>query len=176
LIALDGTIPLPRLAARLGAALEAHLPVAVLDGSQVPASAVAGEPAGAYGPLLDRAEAGHDLVLLIAGVARPCEPWTTFCLQQADRILAVTRGGPVPPALGQHPELQACDLVAYNAAPGELDGWAAALDPFESHVIREAEFDADIARMARRLSGTSIGIVLSAAARGRSRTSACSKS
>jgi predicted acylesterase/phospholipase RssA len=85
----------------------------------------------------------------------------TFCLQQADRILAVTGGGPVPPALGEHPELRACDLVAYHAAPGELDGWAAALDPFESHVIREAEFNADIARMARRLSGTSIGIVLS---------------
>ena len=161
LIALDGTIPLPRLAARLGAALEAHLPVAVLDGSKVPASAVAGEAASAYGPLLDRAEAGHDLVLLIGGVALQCEPWMKFCLQQADRILAVTRGGPVPPALAQHPELQACDLVAYNAAPGELDGWAAALDPFESHVIREAEFNADVARMARRLSGTSIGIVLS---------------
>jgi predicted acylesterase/phospholipase RssA len=47
----------------------------------------------------------------------------------------------------------------HNAA--ELDGWAAALDPVESHVIREAEFDADVARTARRLSGTSVGIVLS---------------
>jgi NTE family protein len=161
LIALDGTIPLPRLAARLTGALQAHLSVAVLDGSEVPASAVTGEPASAYGPLLDRAEAGHDLVLLIGGAARPREPWMTFCLQQADRILAVTGGGPVPPALSQQPGLRACDLVAYDAAPGALDGWAAALDPFESHVIREAEFDADIARLARRLAGISIGIVLS---------------
>ncbi len=161
LIALDGTIPLPRLAARLGDALKAHLSVGVLDGSDVPASAVPADPAGAYGPLLDRAEAGHDLVLLIGGSVLHGDAWLTFCLQQADRILAVTAGGPVPPALGTYPELQGCDLVAYHAAPGELGGWAAALDPVESHVIREPEFDADIARAARRLSGTSIGIVLS---------------
>jgi hypothetical protein len=34
LIALDGNIPLPRLAARLGAALEAHLSIAVLGGAR----------------------------------------------------------------------------------------------------------------------------------------------
>ncbi len=161
LIALDTRIPLPRLAARLGAALEAHLSVTVLSGAEIPASVVPGEPATVYGPLLDRAEAGHDLVLLVGGSALQPEPWMKFCLQQADRILAVTGGGPVPPALGECPELQACDLVAYDAAPGELDGWAAALRPVESHVIREAEFGADIARTARRLAGTSIGIVLS---------------
>src|SRR5262249_54712425 len=59
------------------------------------------------------------------------------------------------------PELQGCDLVAYDAAPGELGGWAAALDPAGSHVVRETQLGADIARMARRLSGTSVGIVLS---------------
>jgi NTE family protein len=121
---------------------------------------VAGDPVGAYGPLLDRAEAGHDLVLLTGGLALD-EPWTKFCLQHADRILAVTAGGPVPPELGHYPELQACDLVAYDPAPGALDGWAAALDPAGSHLIREAELGADIARIARRLAGASVGIVLS---------------
>jgi NTE family protein len=161
LIALDDRIPLSRLAARLGAALQAHLSVAVLGGAEVPAAAVPGEPAGVYGPLLDRAEAGHDVVLLAGRLGRPCPPWTKFCLQHADRILAVTAGGPVPPALADHPELHACDLVAYDVTPGTLDGWAAAFDPVESHLIRENEFGADIARMARRLSGTSIGLVLS---------------
>jgi EmrB/QacA subfamily drug resistance transporter len=161
LIAVDARIPLPRLAARLGAALEAHLSVAVLTGAEGPAPAGPGEPVALYGPLLDRAEAAHDLVLLVGGSALQCESWTKFCLQQADRILAVTGGGPVPPELGEYPELQACDLVTYDAAPGELGGWAAALDPVESHLIRETEFGADIARMARRLSGTSVGIVLS---------------
>ncbi len=161
LIALGDTVPLPRLAARLSDALKAHLSVALLGGADVPAPVVPDEPVGVYGPLLDRAEAEHDLVLLAGGSALHGDAWMTFCLQQADRILAVTGGGSVPPALGKYPELQACDLVAYEAAPGGLDGWAAALDPVESHVIREAEFDADIARTARRLSGTSIGIVLS---------------
>jgi NTE family protein len=158
LIALDDTIPLRPLAARLGAALKPHLSVAVLDEAEVPAAA---EPGAVYGPLLDRAQAQHDLVLLVGGPARPGEPWMKFCLQQADRIMAVTRGGPVPAALAKWPELRACDLVAYHTAPGTLDGWAAALDPVGSHVIRDVEFGADIARMARRLSGTSTGIVLS---------------
>jgi hypothetical protein len=109
-----------------------------------------------YGPLLDRAEAGHDLVLLVGGLDLD-EPWTKLCLQRGDPILAVTGGGPVPPALRDYPELQACDLVAYDAAPGALDGWAAALDPARSHVIRETELGADVARVARRLAGTSAG-------------------
>ncbi len=160
LIALDGRIPLWRLAARLGAALRAHLSVTVLDSAEAPRAAVPGEPAAVYGPLLDRAEAGHDLVLLVGGSTLH-EPWTKFCLQQADRILAVSAGGPVPPVLVHYPELRACDLVAYDAAPGALDGWAAALDPAGSHMIRETQFDADIARVARRLAGTSVGVVLS---------------
>ena len=160
LIALDGRIPLWQLATRLGAALQAHQSVAVLGGADVPGAAVPGDPAGVYGPLLDRAEAGHDLVLLVGGSAL-YQPWTKFCLQHADRILAVTAGGPVPPTLADYPELRACDLVAHDAAPGALDGWAAALDPAGSHLIRETEFGADIARIARRLSGTSVGIVLS---------------
>jgi NTE family protein len=161
LIAFDEMIPLPRLAARLGAALQRHLATAILGDAQVRAATGSGEPAAVYGPLLDRAEARHDLVLLVGGSALHAKPWTKFCLQQADRILVVTRGGPVPPGLGQFPELRACDLVAYDTAPGKLDGWAAVLDPAGSHVIREAELGADIARMARRLAGTSVGIVLS---------------
>ena len=160
LIALDWRIPLEWLATRLGAALPGHPSVAVLSDAEVPDGAGSGEPAGVYGPLLDRAEARHDLVLLVGGSALH-EPWTKFCLQQADRILAVTGGGPVPPALGHYPELQGCDLVFHDAAPGTLDGWAAALDPARSHLIRDTEFDADMARMARRLAGTSVGIVLS---------------
>ncbi len=160
LIALDWRIPMERLAARLGAALGAHLSVAVLGGAEVPDAAGADEPAAVYGPLLDRAEAGHDMVLLFGGFVLG-QPWTKFCLQHADRILAVTAGGQVPPAFGRHPELQGCDLVVHDAEPGALDGWAAVLKPARSHVIRETEFGADMARMARRLAGTSVGIVLS---------------
>jgi NTE family protein len=160
LIELDGRIPVWRLAARLRIALQAHLSVAVLGGEEVPGADVPGAPAAVYGPLLDRAEAGHDLVLLVGGSALH-EPWTKFCLQQADRILAVTGGGPVPPLLGHYPELQGCDLVGYDAEGGALTGWAAALDPAGSHLIRETEFGSDVARLARRLAGASVGLVLS---------------
>jgi EmrB/QacA subfamily drug resistance transporter len=160
LIALDDRIPLRWLAILLAGALRAYLSVAVLDDADAPLAVAPGEAAAVYGPILDRAEAACDQVLLTSGYALN-DPWTRFCLQQADRILVLTSGGPVPPAIGQYPELQACDLVAYGARPGALAGWAAALDPAGSHVIREAELDSDIARMARRLSGTSVGIVLS---------------
>ena len=62
LIEVDGRIPLWRLATGLGAALQAHLSVAVLGGEELPGAEVPGAPAAVYGPLLDRAEAGHDLV------------------------------------------------------------------------------------------------------------------
>jgi NTE family protein len=164
MIALDPRIPLWRLATRLGAALQAYEAVAVLGTPDVLAQGVAGEPASVYGPVLDRAEEGHGLVLLAAGFTTPeptREPWTRFCLQQADRILAVTGGGSLPSALARYPELQACDLVAYDTAPGTLDCWAAVLNPTGSHLIRETKLAADIARMARRLAGASLGIVLS---------------
>jgi NTE family protein len=160
LIALDARIPLWRIASLLGAALDTHLLVAVLGGAEAPGVAAPAEPAAVYGPRLDRAEAAHDMVLLVGGPDLS-EPWTRFCLQHADRILAVTAGGPVPPPLSHDPDLQGCDLVAYDTAPGTLVGWAAALDPAGSHLIREIRFGPDLARLARRLAGASVGIVLS---------------
>jgi NTE family protein len=163
LVGLSGGLPVADLARRLANALDRHLSCALLDGSEVAAADTGSRPATVYAPLQDRAEASHDLVLLAAGSATSGEPWTEFCLQQADRILAVTAGGPVPEAMRDRPELRGCDLVAYDVAPGSraLEGWAALLSPIESHVLRVAELDADVKRAARRLSGRSVGIVLS---------------
>jgi EmrB/QacA subfamily drug resistance transporter len=163
IVGLDDRVPLAKLARSLSLALERHLSPVLLDSgvSGAPASGV--EAASIFGPLVDRAEAGHDLVILAGGQVLSGDPWTEFCLQQADRILAVTGGGAVPDALSERPELRGCDLVAYDVTPGsqQLEGWAAMLEPIESHVVREIEFDADIERAARRLSGRSIGVVLS---------------
>jgi predicted acylesterase/phospholipase RssA len=89
--------------------------------------------------------------------------WTDFCLQQADRILAVGRGGDPIGDGARRAALRGCDLVSWGvaAASGSLDGWAEALDPIETHAIGEETMDADIARAARRLAGRSLGIVLS---------------
>ena len=60
-------------------------------------------------------------------------------------------------------ELRGCDLVAYDVAVGSelLSGWAELLDPVESHAIHTTTLEADIERMGRRLTGRSLGIVLS---------------
>ena len=102
-------------------------------------------------------------MVLNAGNAAGDDPWTEFCLQQADRILLVAAGGEPSPLLAGRHELRRCELVAYDVAPGarSLDAWAATLDPIETHVLRPAELDDDIARTARRLAGRSVGIVLS---------------
>ena len=112
--------------------------------------------------MLDRAEAEHDLVILHASCTAGDDPWTEFCLQQADRILAVTSGGEVPEWLRSRPDLRGCDLVVHDVAAGSgrLAGFAEALDPIEAHSIRSETLDADIARLARRLTGRSVGLVL----------------
>jgi predicted acylesterase/phospholipase RssA len=163
LVALDDRVPVADLARRLAAALGYYLSVGLLDGREAPAAGADGEPAAVYGPLLDRAEAGHDLVLLDGASALSGGRWTEFCLQQADRILAVTGGGAVPERLGALAELRGCDLVAYDVTPGSgtLAGWAAVVDPIESHILGKAELHSDLQRAARRLSGRSVGIVLS---------------
>ncbi len=116
-----------------------------------------------FAPLLDRAEATNDQVVLVAGPTSAADPWTQFCLQQADRILAVGSGGKPPPAERRRPELQGCDLVAWDVAEGSgaLSAWAEALDPIETHAVRAESGDADVERIARRLAGQSLGIVLS---------------
>jgi EmrB/QacA subfamily drug resistance transporter len=162
LAGLDERVPVAELARGLARELGRDRRAALLDGRDV-APPGDGEAAAVYGPVLDRAEAEHDLVLLDAGSIVSPTAWTEFCLQQADRILAGTVGGPLPDALQTRPELRGCDVVAYNITPGAgaLGGWADALDPLEFHLIRGDKLDEDLARMARRLTGRSLGIVLS---------------
>jgi NTE family protein len=162
-VAVDERVPLDAIAGQLADALARHLSPALFDARDAPAATDEERPAARYGPLLDRAEAEHDLVVLNAGNMADDDPWTEFCLQQADRILLVAAGGEPSPALARRHELRRCELVAYDVAPGArtLDAWAALLDPIETHVLRPSELDDDIARAARRLAGRSVGIVLS---------------
>jgi NTE family protein len=101
-------------------------------------------------------------VVLEAGSAFGGDSWTRFCLQQADRILAVGSGGAVP-AGADGRRLGGCDLVAWDVAQGSgaLAGWTAMLDPVETHALRPADLEAGMARLARRLRGRSVGVVLS---------------
>ena len=97
LVSLDDRVPIAALAGDLCAALQHYASTGLLVRSRARRSGRRTRDR-VYGPLLDRAEAAHELVLLDGGSAPDGEPWTEFCLQQADRILAVTGGGPVPEA------------------------------------------------------------------------------
>ena len=147
----------------LAGALSGYLNPILLDGSEVREPASSEEPAAVYGPLLDRAEGSNDLVLLDGGTLGSGRPWDEFCLQQADRILALTYADQPPDGRLVRPELRGCDLVLLDVAPGTeiIDGWAPLLEPIESLVVCSASLGDDIERMARRLSGRSTGIVLS---------------
>ena len=165
IVALDKAVPHQEIAARLALSLAAHHRVVRLDGSEAAAPMPGFTPAVAYGPLLDRAEAAGDQVLLSGGLLADGEPWTDFCLQQADRVLVIGSGAEQPdPDETPRPELRGCDLIAYDVAMGSgaLARVAEALDPIETHLVRSGDaMGGDLARLARRLTGTSLGIVLS---------------
>jgi len=163
LVGLSPGLDLERIARGLTTALELHMSPVLLSGREADPPSGGADSAGVYGPVLDRSESKHDVVVLNAGRLDSEEPWTEFCLQQADRIFALTSGGPVPAALQAHLELQGCDLVAVNVprGSGRLAGWAPELNPIETHALDEQSLDGDLQRMARRLSGRSVGVVLS---------------
>ena len=111
---------------------------------------------------LDKAEHAHDRVLLVGAATAPGEPWTDFCLREADATVAVTHGAP---ALGwleqQRTTLKGCELLV---TAGEVtEGVIAALEPREVQVVPggEAGLERALGATARRLAGRSIGLVLS---------------
>lgn len=163
LIACGEGIPVADIARRLADALAPYGAVVTLDGSEAPERAADAAPLAAFGPLLDRAERAADAVLLIGRAGADDDAWSGFCLQQADRILVISRGGDPARWLPDRPELAGCDLVAYDVAPGSgaLAGWAQRLDPVETHVIDPQGLDLSLGVLARRLAGRSVGVVLS---------------
>ena len=103
-----------------------------------------------YAELLDQAERAHGQVLLHVEPGRG-EEWDSFCLRQADRVLAVVDGGAAPVA-----GLGGADLAVLGSA--DVRRWATALQPRAVHLV---DGDESVARLARRLSGRSPGVVLS---------------
>lgn len=132
------------------------------DGS-APADALA-----RFAPMIERCEQDHDQVIMVCGGERQ-GAWDEFCISRADRVLAVVEG-PVPdPLLDTEsapsliPSLRGCDLVGCEVVggSGELGGWVDLLDPESVFAITASSQRADVGRMARRLSGRAVGLVLS---------------
>jgi predicted acylesterase/phospholipase RssA/CRP-like cAMP-binding protein len=158
LVPLDGSTPpalIRRLADRLAVELGRHTRLTRLDGD------VADGPAR-----LDAAEAAHELVLLVA--ERPDDAWARFCLRQADRPLLVAAAGGLAAGAavgavagaardgGRSRSLRAgAQLVAVGVPASGLPG----AGPL--HLVGADLPASDIARLARRLAGKAVGLVLS---------------
>ncbi|MEX1218901.1 MAG: cyclic nucleotide-binding and patatin-like phospholipase domain-containing protein [Solirubrobacterales bacterium] len=129
--------------------------VIVLD----PSTAETGDPV-AWGRLLDESERRHERVMLVTD--RSEGEWRRFCVRQADRLVCVAPPR-MPPAGKAMPRLKGCDLVLGGAEhPAEVaQAWISVLEPRARHRIRAgAAQEADLARVARRLTGRSLGLVL----------------
>jgi NTE family protein len=114
----------------------------------------------------DAAEAASDKVLYYAEPTAPA--WTELCLRQADHVVLIASArSPVgtppwprdPPRDWRHP----LDLVLLNDDDGDLrqtaEGWRRHLPiDFVCHVRRRN--GGDLARLARILNGTAVGLVL----------------
>jgi NTE family protein len=142
---LGPEVPLAEVASSLARALGPYGPVEILD------AAAAGTDA------VERAEDDNAHVLLLdeagAGV------WSDLCARQADRMLLVaTADSPPPPA----PSANA-DLVVLGPSSGEaLRALLDAVAPRAHHRLASTEpTDPGAGRLARRLVGRALGVVLS---------------
>ncbi len=129
--------------------------VAVLD----PSVAESGDPV-AWGHLLDESERRSDRVILVAD--RHEGEWRKFCVRQADRLACVAPAR-MPPPGREMPRLKGCDLVLVGAEhpPEVAMAWISLLEPRARHRIRAgADQEGDLERAARRLTGSSLGLVL----------------
>ncbi len=142
---LDPGVPLAAVASSLAQALAPYGSVAVLGADAAGTDAV------------ERAEDENAHVLLVdeagAGV------WSDLCARQADRMLLVARAASPAPA-SPAPD---ADLVILGPSPGAaLRGLLDAVEPRAHHRLATTEpGDPGAGRLARRLVGRALGVVLS---------------
>lgn len=113
-----------------------------------------------------RVEDAHDFVLYIA--ERTEVAWAALCARQVDRLFLVgdTSDSPVPAPLPDHPEAEthrSSDLILLRRPGQTITGtpdWIAALHPARWFHVAEGD-GADESRIARLITGTSVGLVLS---------------
>jgi NTE family protein len=153
-------------AERFGAVLVEELgrlgPVACLRREDfVGARSNGDDPAVAFARLLERCERANGRVVLLAAAPEGDE-WTEACLRQADHVVVVVgRSVPEPgPALAaaRGAEVAVCGPPFAD----DVGPLARALDPRASYRVRlDAGLQASAASVARRLTGRSVGLVLS---------------
>lgn len=152
----DGArVPVDRFAEAVVGAAEKGMRLTAHSPEVVTASGESG-----WGRALDAAERDHELVVLVADL-RDTGPggWGRFCLRQADRTFTLVADDERP---DRHPELAGSDVVLVRAVPGRpVPGWIAELPVRGLHVCDVRSMSESAARVARRITGRSIGVVLS---------------
>jgi len=115
------------------------------------------ESSDGHAALLARAEAENEAVLLVGSGDDAHAEWDAFCRRQADRTLLVA--GSETPIVGA---ASGCDLVLLAPMPaGATARWLEQTEPAAHHLVYEAAYDLGAARVARRVAGRSLGLVLS---------------
>jgi len=141
--ALGNAVPFAELVTELSTALAGLGSVAALAG---------GESTEGYAASLDRAEREHAYVLLVDPGADP--EWSAFCRRQADRHVAFAAPAADNAALSP----TGADLVISRRLPAEkLVALMAEVQPRAVHHLEGGS----MARVARRLVGGALGLVLS---------------
>lgn len=112
---------------------------------------------------LERAELAADKVVLRA--AADDADWRDFCLRSADRVVLVA-GDPAPPTDTLHARAFGADLVLTGPPASREDrrAWEELITPRSVHGVRPAHANDDLRPLAARISGRSIGLVLSGGA------------
>ncbi|KRE42689.1 MDR family MFS transporter/patatin-like phospholipase family protein [Knoellia sp. Soil729] len=142
-VAASAGAPVDDVAEALRAALAKHLRVGVLrHGSS---------------EHLDQMEHDHDRVLVVASGEDP--EWSASCRRQADVVVLVARSGEqtrLAPVGRAQPDVV---IVGPTPLPEELEQWSA-FDPWQVVLTPEADLNASLVRLAARIAGRSLGLVL----------------
>jgi NTE family protein len=121
------------------------------------------DPGHALSELLDRAEGDHWHVLLAGGIAGT-DGWAQSCMVQADRVVLVVDEPPAAELCAGWGLPTGADvaLLGGGAVDGAMKALLDELEPRVTYRLRAgAERAGDTARMARRLAGRAVGLVLS---------------
>jgi NTE family protein len=109
-----------------------------------------------WGSELAALEARHAHVLLMGGTDDA--EWLDFCVRQADRVLLVATAA-LPPA--PLPAVRDCDVALLGAPSAQtIAAWRETFSLQAHHVVPDGDAEAP-RRVARRLAGRSLGLVLS---------------
>jgi len=112
--------------------------------------------------VLDRVEHGHDHVLLTAEGSDPSSDWAQACLRQADRVVVLVATPPDAERLRAWGIPSGSDVVLLGGpSDAATDRLLGELSPRATHRVRSVSRVDDVARLARRLVGRSIGLSLS---------------